>query len=57
MPQYVTMKKLRYKMPQNYCALKYAHTSYNENVQPRIGNAKSDYVSWYHANKTKLTDE
>ena len=44
-------------MPQNYYALKYAHSSCNENVQPQIGNAKQDHVSRYHANKTKLTDE
>ena len=45
MPQHVMMNKLRYKMPQNYCALKYAHPSCNENVQPRIGNAKQDHAS------------
>ena len=45
MPQYVTMNKLEYTMPQNYYALKYVHPSCNENVQPQIGNAKQDHAS------------
>ena len=45
MPQYVMVNKLGYTMPQNYCALKYAHPSCNENVQPQIGNAKQDHAS------------
>ena len=45
MPQYATMNKQRYKMPQNYCTLKYVHPSCNENFQPQIGNAKQDHVS------------
>ena len=44
-------------MSQNYCTLKYAHPSYNENIQPQIGDAKQDRVSWHHADKTKQTDE
>ena len=40
MPQYVTVNRLGYTMSQNYYALKYAHPSCNENVQPQIGNAK-----------------
>ena len=31
-------------MTQNYCALKYAHPSCNENFEPQIGNAKQDHV-------------
>ena len=45
MPQYVTVNRLGYTMSQNYHALKYAHMSCNENVQPQIGNAKQDHVS------------
>ena len=44
-PQYVTVNKLRYEMPQNYCTQEYAHKSCNENVQPQIGNAKQDHAS------------
>ena len=40
MPQYVTVNRLGYTMPQNYYALKYAQSSCNENVQPQIGNVK-----------------
>ena len=40
MPQYVMMNRQRCKMPQNYCTLRYAHPSCNENAQPQIGNAK-----------------
>ena len=40
MPQYVTVNKLSCEMTQNYYTLKYAQSSCNENVQPRIGNAK-----------------
>ena len=57
MPQYVMMNRQRCKMPQNYCTLRYAHPSCNENIQPWISNAKQDHVSWHHADKTKLTDE
>ena len=45
MPQYAMMDRQRCKMPQNYCTLKYAHPSCNENVQPQMGNAKQDHVS------------
>ena len=45
MPQYAMMNRQRCKMPQNYCTLKYAHPSCNENVQPQIGNAKQDHAS------------
>ena len=38
--QYMTMNKLGYTMSQNYCAIKYAQSSCNENVQPYISNAK-----------------
>ena len=31
-------------MTQNYCALKYAHPSCNENFKPQIDNAKQDHV-------------
>ena len=45
MPQYVTVNRPRYTMSQNYCTLKYAYPSRNENVQPQIGKAKQDRVS------------
>ena len=57
MPQYVTVNKLSCEMTQSYCTLKYAQSSCNENVQPRIGNAKLDHVSWHNADKTKQTYE
>ena len=34
MPQYVTVNEQRYKMPQNYYALKYAHPLCDKNAQP-----------------------
>ena len=40
MPQYVMMNRQRCEMTQNYNTMKYAQSSCNENVQPRIGNTK-----------------
>ena len=48
MPQYAMANKQICKMPPNHCTMKYAHPSCNENVQPQIGNAKQDHVSWHH---------
>ena len=52
MPQYVTVNELRYKMPQNYYALKYAHPSCNEYVQPQMGMPN---MTMYH--DTMLTKQ